>query len=488
MPYDDVIRTASREWATDDYTDKMYDLAKATTMLSELDKHGSYMVRVKVKGNEAGDEPQWKLMRYSWMDTEHEWILYVQLDTTETTRMRLAAAEESKKRIDEALGMAATAREAKTNFIARISHDIRTPLAAVKSMTEFAMRDMDDKAKLEHDLKNIMNASAYLNSLMDDVLDVSKINSGMVTLRLEPYHFKKYGEEIRPIVEAEALKKGLNVTFTEAGDDVAVLMDHNRLRQLSLNIIMNALNYTPRGGDVSIDIDENAKGDGTAQCRLTVTDNGIGMTEKFQKEMFDAFAQDMDNPARKNLGSGTGLGLYIVKKLVTLMGGTIDVDSKVGIGTKITVTLLAKIANDVEEKQDETQPEEKFSLTGRVLLVEDNEINREIAMRILEEMGLEIDAAEDGKVAAELFAKSPVGYYSIVLMDIQMPVMNGYESTKAIRAMSRDDARTIPIIAMTADAYEEAKKIAKEAGMTDYITKPLDIPSVKRVIAEAIKG
>lgn len=488
VPYDDVIRTASREWATDDYTDKMYDSAKATTVLAELAAHGSYQARVKVNGSEPGDEPQWKLMRYSWMDTEHEWILYVQIDVTDATRMRLAAAAESKKRIDAALGMAATAREAKTNFIARISHDIRTPLAAVKSMTEFAMRDMDDKARLEHDLKNIMNASAYLNSLMDDVLDVSKINSGMVNLRPEPYHFKKYGEEIRPIVEAEAMKKGLNVTFAEHGDDMAVLMDHNRLRQLSLNIIMNALNYTPRGGDVSIDIDENAKGDGTAQCRLTVTDNGIGMTEKFQHEMFDAFAQDMDNPARKDLGSGTGLGLYIVQKLVTLMGGTIDVESKVGIGTTVTVTLPAKIAAEVEEKQDAAEPEEKFSLTGRVLLVEDNEINREIATRILEEMGLDIDAAEDGKAAAEAFERSPVGYYSIILMDIQMPVMNGYESTKAIRALDRSDARTIPIIAMTADAYEEAKRIAKEVGMTDYVTKPLDIPSVKRVIAEAIKG
>jgi len=251
------------------------------------------------------------------------------------------------------------------------------------------------------------------------------------------------------------------------------MIDPIRLNQITLNLLSNAVKYTPAGGTVIFSADSRQRPDGKLDCTLTVRDTGIGMSQKFQQRMFEPFSQEYDNPGRPKAGSGTGLGLSIVHRVVELLGGTIEVHSELGRGTEI----IARYAVPKAEASPQNSPVAASGaekLRGTVLLAEDNPINTQIALRILTEMGLTVEMAENGKSAVDCFAASAEGYYRAVLMDLQMPVMNGYEAAQAIRALPRGDAESVPIIAMTADAFSAAMRRSREAGMSDYITKPLE--------------
>ena len=421
-----------------------------------------------------------KMFRFAPLDSKRRTAVMIMTDITDTYLKDL--------QLEEALRVAEEANMAKLDFISRISHDIRTPLSAVKSMTEFAFQDIGDEEKLKHDLTNIKNSGEFLNSLINDILDVSKLDSGQTELHPEPYSYKRCREEFGPLVRTEAKNKGINLKVEDSKRNIKVMIDPTRIRQVALNIIMNAMKYTPSGGTVSISV----KGEPITEKRimiiLTVEDTGIGMSEKFMSHLFEPFRQDDTNAERRKLGGGTGLGLYIVKRMTELMDGTVKVESELSKGTRVTVRIPADIAlsSESEDDRQENKTETEVSLSGRALLFEDNFINTEIALRILSTVGMEAIHAGNGEEGVELFEKSEEGYFDIILMDIQMPLMNGYDAAKAIRALDREDAKNIPIIAMTADVFEEAKKHALESGMNDYITKPLDMKRVKELLANYV--
>jgi len=390
------------------------------------------------------------------------------------------------------------ANRAKTEFISRISHDIRTPIGQVLNLTEFAKADKDDPKKLDEDLDKIDSSGRFLLSLINDVLDVSQIESGLMVMHPTTMRYEDYMADLRNIMEPMCENKGLTCKIEAAdapGDLPDLYCDEVRLKQVTLNLISNAVKYTPYGGTVTYVSESHAREDGGLAFGFTITDTGVGMTPDFMNHMFERFTRDVDNELRDTTQMGSGLGLNLVKSMIDLMGGTISYQSEVGEGTSVTVridfepapkdatpTQAVGTASRDENEDEDAAPEEGPRYEGRVLLVEDNLINTEIARRFLEELGLDVDHAENGVEAVEKFSASEVGSYRVVFMDIQMPKMNGHEATRAIRALDRADAKGVPVIAMTADAFKEARDESEDAGMNGFITKPLVIDEICAIL------
>ena len=420
-------------------------------------------------------------------------VIYVIDDLTIETERRnslLDQLKEQNKELERAVEAAEAASEAKTQFVSRISHDIRTPIGAILNLTEFAKEDMGNEEKLENDIEKIGTSGRFLLSLINDVLDISKIDSGKIELKYDRYPYQEYVSEIRNIIIPMCEEKGLGCEMDIEDSDVAAVMtDKVRLNQITLNLLSNAVKYTPKGGKVAFHTSLKKKEENKAEMQFTVEDTGIGMSQEFQKKMFEEFAQE-DSPLRPKAVTGTGLGLSIVKKLIDLLNGTIAVDSETGKGTKITVTLPMEEAEAVNETEELKEQTAKMNTVyeGRILFAEDNAINTEIALRIFESLGLHADHAGNGEEALSIFRNSELNHYDVIFMDIQMPVMNGYEASYAIRQLEREDAKTIPIIAMTADAFEEAREKALSSGMTDFMTKPLKVDELRNMLDRLKEG
>ncbi|MBO4386189.1 MAG: response regulator [Treponema sp.] len=486
-----------------------------------------------------------KQFSYSFLDQKKGIILSYRTDITQSVREE----QEANERLRRAVTVAQKANEAKTQFLSRISHDIRTPIGAILNLTEFAKKDMDNKESLNADLDKIATSGRFLLSLINDVLDISKIDSDKIELNREAYSFIDYVKEIRNIILPMCTEKNIFYKIITQNDSAeTVMLDKIRVNQITLNLLSNAVKYTPPGGTVTLrvsafvrskadssadaaDASDGLESAGTsadavtasanidasanvanktnlaentadladsisdladsisdlADIEISVTDTGIGMSDSFQSVMFDDFSQEEDNPLRAKEIQGTGLGLAIVKRLVDLMGGTITVRSILGKGSSIKVKMTGKIVHEDRKKEDSAQDLESGSqkkVEGTILLAEDNEINAAIACRIFEEIGVSVDLASNGDEEVKKFAASPVGKYIAIFTDIQMPVMDGYEATEKIRsfAATRPDAKTIPIIAMTANAYPEAAVKATNCGMTDFTTKPLDSARLRKIL------
>jgi len=425
-------------------------------------------------------EGKYEQLVYRYLDESHEKLLFTRRDVTEAMKER----EDNEERIRRALYEAEVASSAKTEFVSRISHDIRTPIGAILNLTEFAKEDMDDREKLSEDIDKIGTSGRFLLSLINDVLDIAKIDSGKTELHPEPYSFREYISEIRNIMEPMCEQKGIRSVF-DIGyppNDYAML-DKIRMNQITLNILSNAVKYTPRGGEVIFRTQFEAMQDDKMSFLISVEDNGIGMSREFLEVIYDEFAQETSNPLRNtaDVSSGTGLGIPIVKKLLDLMSGEINIQSELGKGTTVNIRLLLEGAED-PSKGEGQQGDAEETVEGKILFAEDNEINAAIAERIFEEIGVVPDHAENGREAVEKFSTSAPGTYKAIFMDIQMPLMNGYEATEAIRALDREDAKTIPVIAMTADAFADAMDKAKAAGMTEFTTKPLNPEELRRLL------
>jgi CheY-like chemotaxis protein len=390
--------------------------------------------------------------------------------------------------LKEALKNAEEANESKSEFLSRISHDIRTPIAIIKSMTAFAIEDIDNKTKLQDDLHKIEASNTFLLSLINDVLDISKIDAGKIELHPEPYLYNEYIGNISAMAGPLCAAENIHFEFLPDPGMASILVDHIRLNQISLNLLSNAVKYTPDGGRVTFRAGSSVSPEdpSSANCYFAVEDTGIGMSEEFQKTMFQPFTQEYDNPLRPKASTGTGLGLAIVKRIVDLFGGKISVVSARGKGTKIRVEFPAKLfAEQLTTAPVNAQPKKEEKLSGKVLLCEDNEINAAIAKRVLSTFGVSVDWAVNGEEGAKKFRESKPGDYFAILMDIQMPILNGYEATERIRGYHRKDAKKIPIIAMTADAFSAALEKSKEAGMSDYLTKPLDPEKIRAALIKA---
>lgn len=392
------------------------------------------------------------------------------------------------KALRDAYFNARRADNAKTDFLSRMSHDIRTPMNAIIGMTVIANSHLDDKEKVVDCLDKISVSGNYLLSIINDVLDMSKIESGKFTLNEENINLCKMLDGFMDIVKPAAKEKHHTLTLNK--HDIVhenIVGDSLRLQQMFVNIVSNSIKYTNDGGNISIDVTEKAVGNKNVGCyEFVFKDNGMGMSEEFLKNIFEPFERAEDERVGKQ--QGTGLGMAITYNLVKMMNGEIHVDSKLGEGSEFVVTLFFKIGNSETEQVSASSDNGVKELQSadysgeRILLVDDNELNLEIAEELLKMTGLTVEKATNGLEAVEKFRNSGHGFYKLIFMDIQMPVMNGYEATETIRKLERPDAQTIPIIAMTADAFAEDVKKAHNAGMNGHIAKPLDIGKLAAVL------
>ena len=396
------------------------------------------------------------------------------------------ALEHANVQLSEAKVGAEAANRAKSTFLSNMSHDIRTPLNAIIGYTNLATSNIDDRTKVEDCLAKIDRSSAHLLSLINDVLDMSRIESGKITITPEPVNLREIVRNMAELVHSGADAKDIHLTADADGLKHAhVLCDRVHLNQVLQNILSNAIKYTQQSGHVTFTVSERpGKSTNRSTYIFVVKDNGMGMTPEFVQNIFEPFAR-ANNSTVSGI-QGTGLGMSIAKNIVDLMGGTITVASEYTKGTSITVVLSLEHAAEVQKV--EVADVIDYDFTGcRILLVDDNEMNREIAQVILESSGFEIDTADDGTVALEKMTHAAAGDYDAVLMDVQMPLMNGYEATRRIRALGTEISR-IPILAMTANAFEEDRREALAAGMDEHLTKPIDGDKVKATLARFLKG
>ena len=387
----------------------------------------------------------------------------------------IAREREYSEKLSAAAQQAQAANRAKTEFLQRMSHDIRTPINGIRGMVEIGNAFPDDMAKQAECREKIWSASGLLLGLVNEVLDMSKFEGGDVVLEESPVDLRVLLGEVRTVVEAQAAEHGIDLVGDAAQlEHPCVYASPTHLKRLIMNILSNAVKYNKEGGSIHYSIEEASFADGVGTYRFTCADTGIGMSPEFQSHLFEPFAQEQ----RDSGGSyaGTGLGMPITKGLVDLMGGTIDFTSELGVGTTFRIELPLRACDEalcVTREPDGASPAP--SIEGmRLLLAEDNDLNREIALFVLENAGAQVECARDGAEALEAFRASAPGHFDAILMDVMMPVMDGLEAARAIRALDRPDAATVPIIAMTANAFADDRRASREAGMDAHLAKPLD--------------
>ncbi len=398
--------------------------------------------------------------------------------------------DEYQKALAEALEEAERANMAKTAFLSNMSHEIRTPMNAIIGLNKIAMEDPTVSETVREHLEKVDGSARHLLNIINDILDMSRIESGRIAIKNEEFPFAKEIEQVNSMIGSQCKEKGLNYEFRIDGktDDYYV-GDGMRIRQIVINLLGNAVKFTPAGGTVSFVIEEGPRSDGKAELRFTVSDTGIGMSEEFLPYLFDAFSQE--DSSSTNIYGSSGLGMAITKRLVELMGGSIDVESVKGKGSAFTVTLTLGVSDRRDSAADrsaEASEENTAGLGGRrILLAEDVVINAEIIKMVLTQAEIKVDHAENGRIATEMFRDHDEWYYDAILMDMRMPEMDGLEATRTIRAMDRADAARIPIIALTANAFEEDVQRSMEAGLNAHLSKPVEPETLFRTLGDLIE-
>ena len=396
-----------------------------------------------------------------------------------------AKLEEQKMALERALEETQRASLSKTDFLRRMSHDIRTPINGIRGMIEIAEHFTDDLQKQKECRDKVWEASGYLLSLVNNVLDMNKLESGAVVLTEMPFDLPQLLNEVNTVAEMQATEHGLYYDVDMEKQQIAhpyLIGSAPHLKQVLMNLASNAVKYNKENGRVTVWCRELSCDGKTAEFRFACKDTGIGMSKEFQKRAFEPFTQEGRDNARTHY-DGTGLGLSIVQALVRQMGGSITFESEEGVGTSFLVTLPFQIDPNPQPKPKESVSE-PIDLDGvRVLLAEDNDLNMEIATFFIEQHGAKVTTARNGREAVELFANAPQGTFDLILMDIMMPVMNGYEATETIRGMAREDAKTIPIIAMSANAFQDDIQKSRSVGMNDHLPKPLSTEKLLSAIA-----
>ena len=395
--------------------------------------------------------------------------------------------QELNAKLQVAVEKAESANRAKSTFLFNMSHDIRTPMNAIIGYADLASRHLDDPAKLKNYMENIQVCGQNMLMLLNNVLDLARIENDKTEIEYSVSDVEKDFRNCIAMFQNQADSKGQTLTVTARLQHPYVYADIPHLTEVCTNLVSNAVKYTGACGTIHCDITQKpGKKEGWCDTVITVADNGIGMSQEFQKHIFEPFERERTSTVSKVEGSGIGMG--IVKKLVGLMGGTVEVESKIGVGSTFTVTIPCRIASQEERqaKRDTTSSDKK-SLSGtKILLAEDNDLNAEIAVELLQEEGCTVDRAKDGVECVDMLEKAANGTYQLILMDIQMPVMNGYDAAKKIRRMDDLPKADIPIIAMTANAFSEDKQAALDAGMNDHISKPINmnvlVPTIQKYL------
>lgn len=395
--------------------------------------------------------------------------------------------QELNAKLQIAVENAESANHAKSTFLFNMSHDIRTPMNAIIGYADLASRHSDDPAKLKKYMENIQVCGQNLLMLLNNVLDLARIENDKTEMEYSVSDVEKDFRNCIAMFRNQADSKGQTLMVTTQLQYPYVYVDIPHLTEVCTNLVSNAVKYTGAGGTIRCNVTQKpGEKEGWCDTVVTVADNGIGISQEFQKHIFEPFERERTSTVSKVEGSGIGMG--IVKKLVGLMGGTVAVESKIGVGSKFTVTIPCRIASEDEtQAKRETNPSDQKCLCGtRILLTEDNDLNAEIATELLQEEGCTVDRAKDGVECVDMLEKAANGTYQLILMDIQMPVMNGYDAAKKIRRMDDPQKATIPIIAMTANAFTEDRQVALDAGMNDHIAKPINmnvlVPTLRKYL------
>ena len=395
--------------------------------------------------------------------------------------------QELNAKLQVAVEKAESANRAKSTFLFNMSHDIRTPMNAIIGYADLASRHSDDPAKLKNYMENIQVCGQNLLMLLNNVLDLARIENDKTEMEYSVSDVDKDFRNCIAMFRNQADSKGQTLTVTTHLLHPYVYVDIPHLTEVCTNLVSNAVKYTGAGGTIRCDVTQKpGEKEGWCDTVITVADNGIGMSQEFQKHIFEPFERERTSTVSKVEGSGIGMG--IVKKLVGLMGGTVAVESKIGVGSTFTVTIPCRIASEDEtQAKRETNPSDQKCLRGtRILLTEDNDLNAEIATELLQEEGCTVDRAKDGVECVDMLEKAANGTYQLILMDIQMPVMNGYDAARKIRGLDDPQKANIPIIAMTANAFTEDRQVALDAGMNDHIAKPINmnvlVPTLRKYL------
>ena len=460
-------------------------------------KDGPLWVRIVKQGLEDEGHRMWLLsvcdmdalyqkeLQLNQFKFEHRRLELLQQEDLKKTNSIL---EEEKAELQEAYTQAQHANSAKSDFLARMSHDIRTPINSIIGLLEIAEHFSSDTEKLRDIRMKCQTVAWYLLSLVDDVLDMSKLESGEVHLVESAFRLDELLDQCREIIEPQAAEKGLTLVVENElkKADCALISSPTHLRQILMNLLSNAVKYNRPGGSITASVEAEAADEENVTVRFTVADTGYGISEEFQKEMFEPFTREASQAAT---ASGTGLGLPIVKRLTDMLGGTITVQSALNVGT--TFTVLMPFRRDIEAaagSAEDAEAPHKGSLHGmNILLVEDNMLNLEITEYLLKHEGCNVHTAVDGQQAVQTFSQSKPFYFDAILMDVMMPVMDGYTATRTIRAMDRPDAKAVQIVAMTANAFAEDVVKCREAGMNAHLPKPFKADQMVASIAKRNK-
>ena len=480
---DDVMERLPTAFAAMEGREKFREFLNFDTLTERL-RNTNYVSTEFVSINGG-----WRLSRFivKSRDTQGNVVdvLYVVRDITEEKLREIMY----QKQLKESMEDAQRANISKTAFLRRMSHDIRTPLNGIVGMIHIAQKHSNDVAKLQECRQKVLQSTDYLQKLINNVLDISKLESGSLVLEHKSFDMVELLSNNMTVVAMSAYENGVRF---EGGVEANTIRHRYligspvHLSRVLMNLASNAIKYNHFHGTVNVHCEELSDDGNMAVFKFVCSDTGLGMSEEFQKHAFDVFAQE--GKQSTTTFSGSGLGLSIVKDIIELMGGMIELESKENVGSTFTVTVPFKIDHLVENNDSQKDScSQSMELSGkRVFLVEDNAINMESAHAILEEEHLNITEAKNGKEALEIFQNSKLNEYDVIIMDVMMPVMDGLEATKAIRMLEREDAKKIPIIAMTANAFEEDRKACLDAGMDEHIGKPIDIPLLKRTITKAI--
>ena len=402
-------------------------------------------------------------------------------------RKAASDTQELNAKLQVAVEKAESANHAKSTFLFNMSHDIRTPMNAIIGYADLASRHLDDPAKLKNYMENIQVCGQNLLMLLNNVLDLARIENDKTEMEYSVSDIEKDFRNCVAMFRNQADSKGQTLMVTTQLQYPYIYADIPHLTEICTNLVSNAVKYTGAGGTIRCNVTQKpGEKEGWCDTVVTVADNGIGMSQEFQKHIFEPFERERTSTVSKVEGSGIGMG--IVKKLVGLMGGTVAVESRIGVGSKFTVTIPCRIASEDEtQAKRETNPSDQKCLCGtRILLTEDNDLNAEIAVELLQEEGCTVDRAKDGVECVDMLEKAANGTYQLILMDIQMPVMNGYDAARKIRGLDDPQKANIPIIAMTANAFTEDRQVALDAGMNDHIAKPINmnvlVPTLRKYL------
>lgn len=459
--YEQEVREYARMYLlAEDAEQNIHDMSVAN-IRAQLETRDSFVAYAAMR--EKDGTVSRKKLQFSYLDRTNEKVLITRVDVTDIYKREQEQSEKLR-----------AANRAKAEFLSHMSHDLRTPMNAIIGLSELAQDELDDPQAMKSYVENIRSAGQFLLGLVSDCLDFEKLTAHKMQLHNVPYPYQEFRDSMTIMIEPLCRKKRIEFIFTQSAP-YTVCVDKIRFEQIFFNLLSNAVKYTPEGGKVSFTADSRLNGDKSLViCDFYVRDNGIGMSEEFQKRLFKPFEQEAAGALSPQ--PGTGLGLSIVKKLVELMGGAIHIRSRRGEGTEVMVHLeMPNVAGEEEPLPKHLSGSEQEGLAGKtILLLEDQSLNMMIAKKLLEKHGARVLCAENGRLGLERFAASLVGFIDAILTDIRMPVMDGLELARAIRALARADAQTVPIIAMTANAFEEDVQETRRAGMDAHLSKPID--------------